>query len=548
MPPLIMKHNNNNPNELRPSPLDQPPVSLPVLSSSQAEFSRRQFLEATGFTLSMATLGGCYRPAEQKALPFAVQPAGEIPGRMKYYASTCSGCSASCGLLIGTRDGRPLKMEGMPKHPLSAGGLCAVGQAVPMGLYDSQRLNGPLMSGKTSEWSEVDQQITSKLQKIKSTSGRVRMVTSTVTSPTLQATIDGFLNQFSDGQHVVLDAVSSSAILDAHQQTHSVRVLPHYLFDRAKVIVSFGADFLGTWISPVEYTATWRTRRVPTEDNPTMSYMVQFESRMSLTGSNADRRYGIRPEEQGALVGRLAEKISTLAGMAQSLAPENVAPYENQEEVLDDLAARLWKTRGESLVVSDSQDVQVQVLMNYINHLLGNYGQTIDIQRPSRQRQGNDREVAKLIEELNDGKVNALLVTGTDLSHNLPNRKTLADAVANVPLVVSFADRVDDFASLAGFVCPDHHPLESWMDAEPVDGLVSLAQPTLHPLRNTRSILESLTAWSSQQEKAYDILRATWRTQIFALSKQDKDFESFWNQSLHDGFVEIKPRSVRRNS
>ncbi|MGB6044928.1 MAG: hypothetical protein WBF93_17365, partial [Pirellulales bacterium] len=437
-------------------------------------------------------------------------------------------------------------MEGIPEHPLSAGGLCAVGQATPMGLYDSQRLSGPLSGGQPADWADVDQEIAQQLQQLVEQKKTVRLVTATVTSPTLQATIDDFLAQFSDGRHVVLDTVSSSAILDAHEKTHGARVLPHYLLDRAAVLVSFGADFLGTWISPVEFTADWRTRRVPSEEHPDMSYHVQLESRMSLTGSNADVRFRIRPEDQGPLLGRLAEKVAALTGdaPAQPLAPEAVAPIDSQDAVLSDLASRLWKARGECLVLCDSQDVDVQVLVNYINHLLGNYTKTIDIERPSRQRQGNDREVAQLIDELKAGQVGALLVAGTDLSHNLPDRISFAEAVGNVPLVVSFAEREDDFASLARFVCPDHHPLESWLDAEPVSGLVSLAQPTLRPLNNTRSVLESLALWSGRRETAYDIVRAHWRDKILPRHQRVKDFDELWNLSLHDGFVEVEPEPV----
>ena len=141
-----------------------------------------------------------------------------------------------------------------------------------------------------ADWEAIDAAITAKLSQ-DANQGAVVLVTSTVTSPTLQATIDSFLEPFQDGRHVTLDVPSSSAILDAHEQTHGMRVLPRFRFDRAKVVVSFGADFLGSWISPVEFTAAWRSKRVPESDHPEMSYHVQLEGRMSLTGSNADRRY-----------------------------------------------------------------------------------------------------------------------------------------------------------------------------------------------------------------------------------------------------------------
>ena len=530
----------------------------PTNTSAKNFVSRRQFLEAAGFTMTLAAVGGCYRPPFETALPFAHKPDGSVPDRVRYYASTCAGCSAGCGLLVGTRAGRPLKMEGNPEHPLSAGGLCAVGQALPLGLYDSHRLSGPLRHGKTADWSDVDQEIIDRLKEIKGTDGAVRVVTATVTSPTLQATIDTFLAQFDNSRHVVLETVSCSAILDAHKQTHGVRVLPHYQFGKANVIVSFGADFLGTWISPVEFTAAWQTRRAPTQEQPEMSYHTQFESRMSLTGSNADRRYPIHVADQGPLLGRLAERIAVLAGKdsTDSLAPKVVEPIENQDEVLSDLAQRLWDARGKSLVVCDSQNVAVQVLVNYINDLLGNYTNTLDVERPSRQRQDNDSELAGLVDELMSGKVAALLVAGTDLTHNLPDggglpdRGGLADAVDNVRLVISLADREDDFAALAGYVCPDHHSLESWSDAEPVSGLVSLAQPTLRPLNRTRSILESLARWTGRDATASEVVREHWEEAIFTrrVDAAAQDFTQFWEQTLHDGFVAVKPRTVEVES
>ena len=507
--------------------------------NQQQSLSRRQFLEAAGFTLSLAAIGGCGRAPVEIALPLAEQPEGVVPGRTLSYASTCAGCPAGCGLLVSVRDGRPLKMEGMPEHPLSRGGLCAIGQALPLGLYDSHRLSSPLAAGKETDWDEVDAQVTAELSSL-ANNGAVVMVTSTVTSPTLQSAIDALLSSFPDGRHVTLDALSSSAILDAHLQTHGKRALPRYRFDRAQVIVSFGADFLGTWISPVEYTAGWRSRRTPTHEHPEMSYHIQFEARMSLTGSNADRRYRVKPQEFAGLLGRLAVDLGRRADQP---APQGelFTTSSIPDKDLTDLGERLWNARGESLVICDSQDVVVQRLVNYINHVLGNYGQakTIDLENPSRQRQGNDAEVARLVDDLKAGKISALLVAGTDLTHNLPDRAGLAEAIGKVPLVVSFAERVDDFASLAHFVCPDHHPLESWLDAEPVTGIATLIQPTLRPLNNTRSILETLNRWMGRQDTAYDLVKNHWQNEILPRAKNARPVQEFWDQAVHDGFVEL---------
>ncbi|MCC7476682.1 MAG: 4Fe-4S dicluster domain-containing protein [Pirellulales bacterium] len=522
------------PNSVRPSEGAVPNEALPALN-------RRQFLEAAGFTFTLATLGGCGRAPVGHALPPASLPDGAIPGNLRYYASTCTGCSAECGMLVGTRDGRPLKMEGLPEHPLSRGGLCAVGQAQTIGLYDSLRLKGPLLGGKESDWPSVDKAILQALKQLPEGRGSVRLVTPSITSPTLHAVIDKFLKSYSDAKHVVFDPVSSSAILEAHAATHAARVLPHYRLDRADVVVSFGADFLGTWISPVEFTAAWSSRRAPEADRPKMSHHVQFESRLSLTGSNADQRYAVRPEEYGPLVARLTELVASRAGqpISESLAP---SPDERHANVLENLAERLWNARGKCLVVSDSQDVAVQRLINYANHLLGNYGTTVDLAQPSRQRQGQDRDVEQLIGDLRGNRIGALLVADLDLLHDLACFPDLAEAIDRIPLTISFAPRVDSFASHAKFVCPAHHPLESWGDSEPIAGLVSLAQPTLMPLADTRSMLESLATWSGTPTSALDAIQAHWKESFFPRRRIEAvtSFHEFWDNALRDGFVELK--------
>jgi len=526
-------------------------------SVERALMDRRRFLEAVGFSIATAVIGGCSRAPVEVAEALIAQPPGYRAGRSRCYASTCAGCSAGCGVLVGTRDGRPLKMEGNPEHPFSGAGLCAVGQAIPLELYDSHRLKGPQIHGEDASWDDVDRAVQDHLKQIQSSDEVIRLVSATVTSPTLQRVIGEFLKPFRNGKHITFDAVSSSAILDAHEATHGTRVLPRYRLDKADVIVSFGADFLATWISPVEFTAAWRTGRVPPVEmgpekdnrpenrggkNPPMSYHVHLEGRMSLTGSNADRRLRLRNEEQGLVLSHLAMLLSERAG--KPLADEELADSPVAQEELSDIADRLWNARGRSLVLCDSQNVAVQVLVNYINSLLDNYGTTVDIDRPSRQRQGNDGEVYQLVEDLKAGKVSALIVFGTDLTHNLPRRESLAEAIRKVPLVVSLAPRIDDFATLAKYICPDHHALESWFDGEPISGVVGVCQPTLRPLFNTRSVLETLARWSGSTQHTLSLVQATWKDQIFRRQQRVSTFQEFWDNTLLAGFAEVDPRPV----
>jgi Molybdopterin oxidoreductase Fe4S4 domain len=379
--------------------------------------TRRGFLKAAGFSLAGAVAAGCSRGPAAAALPYVTQPEGFVAGRPVLYASTCGACDARCGVLVTTRDGRPLKIEGNPEHPLSGGATCAVGQASLLGLYDGQRLAYPTSRGQRSTWAAVDGEIRDALRRIGEEGGAVRLLTPTITSPTTAALIATFLNQFKNARHVTYDALSASAILEAHERTHGARVLPRYHFDRADVIVSLDADFLGTWISPVEHTRGYTSRRRIEEGGRVeRSYHVQVESRMSLTGSNADERLRMAPGEVGHLATHLAARLARLAGVTLTTDGLAASP---EEPMLDSIAARLWRARSLGLVISGSQDVRVQVLCNFINQALGAYGTTVDLERPSYQRAGDDRELARLRGELSRGDVAALIVAGANPVYDL---------------------------------------------------------------------------------------------------------------------------------
>lgn len=504
--------------------------------------TRRGFLRAAGFAFAGTTLAGCQRTPVHQAIPYLIQPEGITPGRSYHYASTCGGCSSGCGLLVNVRDGRPIKLEGNPEHPASRGGLCAVGQASILGLYDRLRLRGPLRNGQPATWAEVDHDLQSRLAELRKRDGAVRFLTGTILSPTLRAAIGGFLAGFRDGRHVTCDAVSCSAILDAHAATHGARVLPHYHLNQAEVLIGFDADFLGTWISPVEFAAAYHQGRPLNEAGPRLSYHVQFESRLSLTGSNADQRVRIAPGELDLILTHLAARLATRAGVPLETAGIETSPIPTR--LLDRLDSLLWQSRGRSLVLCGSQNVRSQILCNFINHLLGNYGTTLDVEHPSYQRQGNDRDVQTLLQELRDGKVSALFLYKSNPAYDLPGGEELARALGRVPLVVSCAERLDESAKHAHYLCPDHQYLESWADAEPVSGVMTLTQPAIAPMGDTRSVLESLATWTGAPKTAYDQLREAWRAQVLPRQDAVPDFQTFWDKAVRDGFAKVKPNRV----
>jgi MoCo/4Fe-4S cofactor protein with predicted Tat translocation signal len=511
-----------------PGKLDTPARQLP----------RRDFLKLAVVTAGVAVAAGCTRAPVEKAIPLLVGDEEIVPGRSLNYATTCGACSAGCGALVKVRDGRPIKLEGNPQHPLSHGGLCAIGQASLFGLYDSQRLKNPRKNGNDTTWSQLDSEVITQLAALRHDKGAVRFLSGTITSPSLNAAIADFLRPFADGRHVIYDVPSASAILDAHEKTHGARLLPQFRFEKAEVIASFDADFLGTWLSPVEFTTGYRVARDVNAVPLRMSWHAQFEPRMTITGAKADRRYAISPAEVATTLAQLAQRVAAKAGTSFSAAGlETSVPA----AVLDEVANRLWAARSRSLVISGPTDVSTQVLVNFINHALGNYGATVDLTAPSAQRQGSDTELARLTAELHSGTVRALFIYGANPVFDLPEGEALAAAIQHVPLVVNFSGRADETSAVSTCVAPDHHFLESWSDAEPVAGTVAVVQPTVRPLFNTRSVLESLAAWSGAPQPMYDIVRESWRRLIFPRQKKEADFETFWVHAVQDGQAQVEP-------
>ena len=512
-------------------------------------FDRRAFLKLAGFSLGGAALAGCTRGREEKLVPYLVRPEEITPGRSTWYASTCGACSASCGILTKNRDGRPIKLEGL-EHPLSRGGLCAIGQASVLGLYDSKRLTAPAIRGESKDWTDVDAAVRAELETLRAAGAQgagaraVRFLSRTIVSPTLRATVESFLSTFTDGKLVEYDTPSASALLDAQEAAYGVRALPHFHFDRAQVVVGFEADFLGTWISPVEFTAAYAQAREPGDS---MAYHAQIESRLSVTGSNADDRRSVRPTELPGAIAQLGIAVARKADVEPPWAELSAAPL--APDFVDALATRLWNApRGQTLVVCGSNDHQAQQGAAWLNDVLRNAGSgpevTIDLRRPSYQLRGNDRELSDLLAEIRDGKVGALLVHDANPIYDLPGGADLATDLAKIPVVVSFAERIDETAAHAHFACPDHHFLEGWSDSEPVAGIVSITQPVIRPLGRTRSTVESLAAWTSEERPHLDILRDHWRREILpraGLPDSAASLDQLWDATLQRGFAEIDP-------
>ncbi len=498
---------------------------LPV-GESVRQISRRDFFRFSGVSFAAGLAISCKSKTVEKALPYLNAQEGLTPGVAQWYATTCQGCSASCGVLARSRDGRPVKLEGNPDHPMNRGGLCAIGQAQTRGLYDPARLKQPRMAGQDCDWKSLDADLAARFTEIKAKGGKLRVLSGTMTSPTLKTAIDNFLAGFKEGKLVVYDALSCAAIPAAYERTHGTKTLPHYRIEEADFILGIEADFLGTWIDPAGFTRSYASRRGPDNARP-MSKHVQAESGMSLTGSNADERIRLAPSE----IVPFLESLSAAIGSGK---PGGELRKELSHKA-EAMAHELLEHKGSSLVLCGVNELYSQILTARINHLLGNDGKTVDLAHPSLQKQGDDRALAGLIQEMDAGLVDAVLVVGANPVYDLPG--DFSAAFAKVRLRVSTALTADETAIACTHLAPDHHWLEAWSDAEPVSGTMSLVQPLTNPLFQTRNGLESFLAWNGRPATALEELRQQWKKDFFPRQKAVRDFDSFWNGVLQKGAV-----------
>ncbi|TAL60174.1 MAG: hypothetical protein EPN85_07840 [Bacteroidetes bacterium] len=494
----------------------------------QDGFSRRDFLKVMGFSVGAVTLAACERPVN-KTIPYLFKPEEITPGIANWYASTYFDGHDYCSVLVKTREGRPIKIEGNKLSKISHGGTSARVQASVLSLYDSERLKGPFVKGSETSWDKTDAEITSKLAEVSGAGKKICILSSTVISPSTKNAFSLLRLKSPFVKHVTYDAVSYYAIAEAQNNVMGLKVIPSFSFDKANVIVSFGADFLVNWLSPVEHSRQYAQGRKLNNGKKTLSKHVQFETILSLTGSNADIRVPVKPSQIGTAIINLSNEIASMADVPGLKSSGKVA----EKEIID-CAKWLWANKGKSLVVCGVNDEAIQTVVAGINQMLGNYGSTIDIENHSNCHQGNDLHFADLMDDMKNGKVGALILYNSNPVYTAPG---FVDAMKKVGLKISLSGTMDETASLCDYVCPDHHYLESWNDAEPKKNQFSLVQPTIAPIYNTRSAQETIMKWSGLSKPDYHaFIQSTWEKLLFPA---DLGFTDHWNESLHNGVAEI---------
>ncbi|MDE5418240.1 4Fe-4S dicluster domain-containing protein [Labilibaculum sp. DW002] len=499
--------------------------------NDKSQSNRRDFLKLCGYSLAISTVLASCENSVQKAIPYLIKPEEITPGKANYYASSYVNGSDYCSILIKTREGRPIKIEGNDLSGVTHGGTSARVQASILGLYDTGRYKNPLSGDKKLSWNDLDKTVVDQLNKLKDNKEEVVLLTPTIYSPSTKSVIEGFLKVYPNLKWVQYDNRSASALLKANEMCFGKAGISDYRFDKADLVVSFDADFLGNWLMPVEHIRQYAKKRKLSDGNTNMSRHIQFESRMSLTGSNADFRIPVKASEHALLIAQLYNEVLKIKGK------ETYTIATASADIVE-LAKELWGNKGKSLVVAGDNDLNIQLVINALNYELENYGNTLRTDKQILTKQAIDSDMEDLLSELKSGKVKALLSYGVNPVYDYYKGEEFGKAIEKVPFSISLDLAPNETSVLFKNVAPDNHFIESWNDVEAKSSRYSLMQPGIRPLFDTRQFQSTLLAWSGSDLDYLKFIKKYWEENFYALQNKYPNFTTFWNHTLQQGVFE----------
>jgi len=479
---------------------------------------RREFLKVLGATSAAATVVGCSSDKVEKLIPYVVSPDNTVPGVSTYYATTCRECAAGCGLLVETRDGRAIKAEGNPEHPVNHAALCARGQAGLQGLYNPDRYRSPMVRQGdklvATTWDKAIQTLQAKLGEAKSKgTAKDAVFINQHEQGSFPSFLDSWLAGYGMPGAISYDAEAPLGSIAANKAAYSTS-WPKLDFQAAKLVVSFGADFLDGWGMGVTTQVDFSEARAKLEGGPRAIYVG---ARRSLTGLNSDSWIPARPGSSAivaqALLAAVAGKGGASLKQAADAAGVSVASLESLANELKSLKPSLIIAGGNA-----ENDTETALAVAELNKALGNVGVTIKPAEGYNTYEGtaSHASVREAASRMADGKVAIAFVRGANPAHTLQGAVKFADAFKKVGYKVSFSSYPDETTSLCDLVLPDHHALESWGDAETVKGTLSLQQPTMDPVFDTRQTADVLIAVAKGDPTMASKMPADYRTVIAA--------------------------------
>ena len=523
---------------------------------------RRDFLKLLGLGVAGAA-AGCAAPPADRLIPYLVAPNDILPGVPYWFASTCRECSAGCGIRVKQREGRIVKLEGNPEDPISQGGLCARGQAALQGLYHPDRLKTPMRKDgagwKSVSWDEALREAGSKLGPAR---GKVTLITGNLTGSLhkLAASWAGAAG----GTHLVYEAFAHESLREANQRTFGQATVPFLDFARARFVLSLGADFLETWLSPVGQQRGFAAMRSQLQGGE----FIAVEPRLSLTGANADEWIAARPGSEMALALGMARVILTeglgagpadrggLLDQVSAYTPEAVAEQTDVPAETVRRLAHVFASRRPSLAVAggiagqSERSVALLSAVNLLNYIAGNVGETVRFERAlNYDNVASFADVQKTIGAMGNGGVGALVVHGANPAYSVPAWGGFTAAMDKVPFKVALAEMMDETAERCDLVLPTAHPLETWGDAQSARGALTILQPGMQPLPMfaSRSAGDGLLALA-QAAGFGGAFPATWGAYLdsewrglHGRAGAGRDFDTFRSDLLKHGGVWEQP-------
>ncbi len=488
---------------------------------------RREFMTLMGASLALAGLTACTKQPEERILPYVRQPEQLVPGRPLFFATAVGHDGYARGILVESHEGRPTKVEGNPDHPASLGGSDVFGQAHVLGLYDPDRSQTVLYVGEDRTWGDFHAALREALDKQKAKGGAgLRFLTGRVTSPTFAAQMAGVLAAFPQARWVSWEPAGRDNGRAGAVLAFGEPVEPQYRLDRADVILSLEADFVSSHPASLRLVREFTSRRRASAEMAEMNRLYVVEGSPTSTGASADHRLALRSSE----IEGLARAVAAGVGLAVEGAVEHawVAP----------LAKDLKRAGARALVMAgESQPPAVHAIAHAINEALGAVGTTVTYTAPAEANSvGETAALETLVGEMRAGRVEVLVVLGSNPAYAAPADLTMAEALDKVPLRIHHGLYLDETAERCHWHLPASHGLESWGDLRAADGTVSIVQPLIAPLYNTLSEIEVLAAFGEGEAKGYDVVRAHWEAQL-GEAGNTAGFEKRWNRALHDGLV-----------
>ncbi len=531
------------------------------------KWSRRQFLKAAGITGLTALSSGC-SDTTRRLIPFLNEPEDIVPGNATWYATTCRECPAGCGMLAKTREGRVIKVEGNPLHPINTGKLCARGQASVQGVYNPDRYRRPLKRRPDGSlapitWQEAEEEVLSAVRSAtgKGQQGRVVFFTD-LTTGTEEAMIRRFLGAAGSGRHLKYEPLDYEGLKAANREVFGSAAIPAYRIDAADFLVSLSADFLETWVSNVHLTRQFtRFREMRTGMRNAFIYVGP---RLSVTGANADEWIAVPPGGQSVfafgLLRLLIEKGPT-PGLSQAAAaqlrsvlsqytPEFVAARTDVSgDTLRRISSRFMAAKrplvlAEGLGYQDSHPIDTARAANLLSSLKAGSGETMDFATPSALSfAAPSSEIRSLLQEMSAGAVDIVFLNRANPAYHLPPSWGFAEGLRRVPLVVSFSSFPDETTRMAHLILPAHTFLESWGDYEPYSGVRGLLQPVTGAVFDTRPLGDILLSLGRglkgndafPEKDAYEALRRTWEAGEKGPPPHGATTEERWQEALQKG-------------